>query len=73
MKKKDVIELQAVCGVYSMAHYLSELLDETYDDLPDIIDSCNLRDYLKDFLCQLDDYQYKIRYTFLSVCEDDTD
>lgn len=73
MKKKDILELQTVCSVYSMAHYLSELLDETYDDLPEMIDSHNLRKYLKDFLSQLDDYQYKIRDTFLSACEDSTD
>lgn len=73
MKRKDIIELQAVCGVYSMAHYFNEFLDDIYDDLPDIIDSSNLRNYLKDFICQLDDYQYKVRDTFLSVCDDDTD
>lgn len=73
MKRKDIIEIQTVCGVYSMAHYFNEFLVDVYDDLPEMVDSSNLRKYLKDFLSQLDDYQYKVRDTFLSVCNDDTD
>lgn len=73
MRKKDVLELQAVTGIYPMAYYFNELLSESYDELPEMIDSSNLRSALKDFISQLEDYQCKARDTFLSVCEDNTD
>lgn len=70
MKKKDILELQTVCGVYPMAHYFSELLDESYDELPEMVDSSSLRSCLKDFIGQLEEYQYKVRDTFTSTCDD---
>lgn len=73
MKKKDVLELQSVIGIYPMAYYFNELLGESYDELPEMIDSSNLRSALKEFISQMEDYQCKARCTFLSVCEDNTD
>lgn len=70
MKKKDLIELQVVSGFYPMAYYLNELLDESGDELPETVDSSNMRSALKDFIHQLEDYQCKSRDMFLSVCDD---
>lgn len=70
MKKKDLIELQTVSGFYPMAYYFNELLYEACDDLPDIIDSSNLRSALKEFISQMEDYQCKTRDTFFNACDD---
>jgi len=70
MKKKDLVELQTVSGIYPMAYYFNELLGESGDELPDMIDSSNLRSALKDFISQLEAYQYKARDTFFSACID---
>lgn len=70
MKKKDIQELQTVSGVYPMAYYFNELLGETDGDLPEMVDSSNLRSALKEFISQMEDYQDRVRDTLLSACDD---
>lgn len=70
MKKKDLVELQTVSCIYTMAYYFNEVLGEEGDGLPDMIDYSNLRSALKDFISQLEDYQYEARDTFFSACID---
>lgn len=70
MKKKDLMELQTVSGFYPMAYYFNELLDESGDELPEIVDPSNLRSALKDFISQMEDYQCKARDTFFNACDD---
>lgn len=73
MTKKDILELQTVCAAYSMAYSLNELLDEIYSDLPEMIECYNLRNYLKDFLNDLNHYRCEKEDLLLSACDDSAD
>lgn len=70
MKKKDILELRAMCGAYSLARSLHKYLDETHNDLPETIDYYDLMEYLRCFLNSLSSYRYDTEDIFLSACDD---
>ena len=70
MKKKDLTEMQTVCSVYSMCYCLNELLDEVVSDLPEEICTDLFRDWLKNFIHDIENYNASKESMFLSACED---
>ena len=70
MKKKDILELRAMSGAYSLACSLHKYLDETHNDLPETIECYGLMEYLRCFLNNLSSYRYDTEDMFLSACDD---
>ncbi len=70
MKKKDILELRATCGAYSLARSLYKYLDEMRNDLPETIECYDLIEYLRCFLNDLSSHRYETADIFLSACYD---
>ena len=70
MKKRDLMEMQAVCSVCTLVYSLDEFFDQVIDDLPKECEATTFRASLKNFMHRLENYNESKRETFLNACED---